>query len=150
MTTPDHTPTSTAPTPAHHRQHGSGRPAAHRREAGRADRKRWTLDQVRQLGATTDLVTAAAILGVGRSTAYALARAGGFPAPVIRVGVRYVVPVAALLKMLHAGPEPDPGPAGDGLDPAGGSRVHGPTARPADSAHPHGVGDHRDEPEGDR
>jgi hypothetical protein len=99
-------------------------------------RRRWTVEDVQELGATTDLVTAAAILGIGRSTAYALARAGDFPAAVIRAGARYLVPVPALLALLH-GTSPDPAthPAEDdsaGLDPRRGARVHGRTARPAD------------------
>jgi Helix-turn-helix domain len=74
----------------------------------RPRRRRWTVEEIRDLGATTDLVTAAAILGVGRSTAYTLARAGQFPAPVIRAGARYLVPVPALLALLHATPTTDP------------------------------------------
>jgi len=60
----------------------------------------WTLDAVRALGATTDLVTAASILGMGRTKAHELARAGDFPVPVIRHGRSYRVPVAPLLRLL--------------------------------------------------
>ena len=44
--------------------------------------------------------TAGAILGIGRSKAYALAKAGKFPVRIIRVGRSYVVPTAALLDLL--------------------------------------------------
>lgn len=60
----------------------------------------WTEEGIRALGASTDLVTAAAILGIGRTTAHTLARAGEFPVPVIRVGRRYRVPVAPILRLL--------------------------------------------------
>lgn len=57
----------------------------------------WTVDAVRALGTTTDIVTAGAVLGIGRSTAYQLAREGQFPVPVTRVGRRYIVGVPHLL-----------------------------------------------------
>lgn len=60
----------------------------------------WSLERVRALGVTTDLVTAATILGIGRTTAHALARADRFPVPVIRVGHRYRVPTAPILQLL--------------------------------------------------
>jgi predicted DNA-binding transcriptional regulator AlpA len=60
----------------------------------------WTLDKVRALGLTTDVETAGAILGIGRSKAYALAKAGEFPVRVLRVGRSYVVPVPAILEAL--------------------------------------------------
>ena len=41
--------------------------------------KSWTIDDVRNLGATTDIETAGAILGIGRSKSYELAKSGGFP-----------------------------------------------------------------------
>lgn len=64
-------------------------------------RRRWTADAVRELGMTTDLPTAAQILGVGRSKAYEMAKNGNFPARILRVGRRYVVPVAPLIKLLE-------------------------------------------------
>lgn len=60
----------------------------------------WTEEGIRALGASTNLVTAAAILGIGRTTAHTLVRAGAFPVPVIRVGRRYRVPVAPILRLL--------------------------------------------------
>ena len=65
-----------------------------------AERRVWSEDEVRALGVSTDLVTAGAVLGIGRTTAHALARAGRFPVPVLRVGRRYRVPVAPILQLL--------------------------------------------------
>lgn len=64
------------------------------------DEPRWTVERVRALGVTTDLVTAGAVLGVGRTTAYHLARTDAFPVPTLRIGNRYVVPVVHLLKAI--------------------------------------------------
>jgi len=66
----------------------------------------WTETDIRGLGAATDLVTTAAILGIGRTTAHALARAGQFPVPVLRIGHRYRVPVAPILRLLDLDPAP--------------------------------------------
>ena len=79
----------------------------------------WTEADIRALGATTDLVTAAAILGVGRTKAHELTRAGRFPVPVLRYGRRYLVPTAPILHLL-------------GYPPA----AHDSTRRPGDPAHP--------------
>ncbi len=66
----------------------------------RPDKQPWTLEAVRALGLTTDIQTAGAILGIGRSKAYALAKCGRFPVDVLRVGRSYVVPVPAILELL--------------------------------------------------
>jgi hypothetical protein len=79
----------------------------------------WTGQQIRALGAVTDLPTAAAIFGLSRTVAYELARTGGFPVPVIRAGTRYRVPVAAILHTLRLDTTGHTA-AGVGLDPAGG------------------------------
>ncbi|MBW6433076.1 helix-turn-helix domain-containing protein [Actinoplanes hulinensis] len=60
----------------------------------------WTVEAVRDLGLTTDIETAASILGIGRSKAYALAKEGDFPVRIIRVGRSYLVPVPAILELL--------------------------------------------------
>lgn len=60
------------------------------------------------LGAVTDLLTAARVLGIGRTKAYQLARSGTFPVPVVRVGDRYRVPTAPLLRLLGLDAAPDP------------------------------------------
>jgi predicted DNA-binding transcriptional regulator AlpA len=52
------------------------------------------------LPAAVDLVTAGRALGIGRTTAYHLARTGTFPCRIERVGNKYVVPAAELLTFL--------------------------------------------------
>ena len=59
-----------------------------------------TLTEIARLPAVTDLVTAGKALGLGRTKAYELARAGQFPCPVIRSGRTWLVPVAGLLAVL--------------------------------------------------
>jgi predicted DNA-binding transcriptional regulator AlpA len=66
----------------------------------------WTGQRIRALGAATDLLTAASIFGMGRTQAYQLAKDGTFPVPVLRIGTRYRVPVAAILTALHMEAEP--------------------------------------------
>ena len=63
----------------------------------------WTEQAVRNLGMTTDVETAGAILGIGRTKAYELAQAGEFPVRILRIGRRYLVPVPAILQLLGAG-----------------------------------------------
>jgi hypothetical protein len=63
-----------------------------------APARSWSVEQVRTLGVTTDVVTAGSVLGFGRTTAHRLAREGQFPVPVRRVAVRYLVAVAHLLQ----------------------------------------------------
>jgi excisionase family DNA binding protein len=63
------------------------------------------VETVRGLGLTTDIETAASILGIGRSKAYALAKNGDFPIRVIRVGRSYLVPVPPILDLLGVGPD---------------------------------------------
>ena len=60
----------------------------------------WTIDAVRNLGATVDIVTAGAILGIGRSKSYELAKDGEFPVRVLRIGRRYLVPTPSILALL--------------------------------------------------
>lgn len=59
-----------------------------------------TLTEAAALPAVTDLVTAGRALGLGRTKAYELARAGQFPCTVIRAGKTWLVPTAALLALL--------------------------------------------------
>jgi predicted DNA-binding transcriptional regulator AlpA len=61
-------------------------------------------DELLALPATVDLVTAARALGIGRTTAYQLARAGEFPIPVLRLGARYRVVTSGLLAALGIEP----------------------------------------------
>ena len=67
------------------------------------------------LPVVVDVSTAARALGLGRSTAYELARRDEFPCPVLRVGSSYRVPTAGLLRVL-------------GIEPP---REHGHAPRPA-------------------
>jgi hypothetical protein len=69
----------------------------------------WTEQDIRALGASTDLLTAASIFGLSRTAAYAMAGADRFPVPVLRVGRLYLVPVAPILHLLALEPTP-PGP----------------------------------------
>jgi len=54
------------------------------------------------LGITTNVETAGSVLGIGRSKAYEMAKADEFPVRLVRIGRRYVVPVAAILRLLGA------------------------------------------------
>ncbi len=70
-------------------------------ETSERKRSAWTADRVRALGLTTDLATAADILGISRSAAYKLARRNAFPVPLIRAGTHYRVPIPSILAALH-------------------------------------------------
>lgn len=59
-----------------------------------------TPDELDSLGVTTDLVTAARALGIGRSSAYSAVKTGTFPVRVVRIGSRIVVPTAELRELL--------------------------------------------------
>lgn len=64
-------------------------------------RRAWTAEEVRALGARTDLVTACeAVLGIGKTKAWEALHRGELPFPTIRCGRRVVVPVAPLLELL--------------------------------------------------
>jgi len=74
-----------------------------------------TLAEIAGLPAVTDLVTAGRALGLGRTKAYELTRAGQFPCPVIRAGRTWLVPTAGLLAILGlpvpgTSPPPETGP----------------------------------------
>lgn len=56
--------------------------------------------EVLSLPAVVDLLTAARALGVGRTTAYVMARSGEFPCRVFKVGDHYRVPTADLRRVL--------------------------------------------------
>ncbi|NLT54606.1 MAG: helix-turn-helix domain-containing protein [Actinomycetales bacterium] len=57
--------------------------------------------QIRRLGPTCDIVTAARILGFGRTTAFELMRQGAFPVEVLAFGRVRRVRTADLLAYLH-------------------------------------------------
>jgi hypothetical protein len=75
-------------------------PASNRSSAGPSRRRAWTPDDVQALGMTTDLETAAEIIGIGRTLAYELAKNQAFPVRLLRLGRRVVVPVPDLLRYL--------------------------------------------------
>ena len=68
-----------------------------------------TADELLALPATVDLVTGARAFGLGRTTAYELARNDNFPCKVLRFGKTYRVITADLLRVLHVAPENDNG-----------------------------------------
>ena len=59
-----------------------------------------TATEVRSLPAVVDVVTAAEVLGIGRTVAYELVRTDRFPTPVLRVGRQIKTPTAYLLELL--------------------------------------------------
>jgi hypothetical protein len=59
-----------------------------------------TIDDLRNLPVTVDLMTAAGAPGIGRTKAYELARSGEFPCRIIRVGDLYRVVTADLIRLL--------------------------------------------------
>lgn len=62
--------------------------------------KHWSPEAVAALGVRTDMETSNEILGISRTWGYTLAREGKYPVPVLKLGRKYVVPVAGLLKAL--------------------------------------------------
>jgi hypothetical protein len=65
-----------------------------------------SITQLRNGPPSVDLMTAAAVLRIGRTKAYDLAKRGEFPVRVIRIGDSYRVPVAALLTLLDISEQP--------------------------------------------
>jgi excisionase family DNA binding protein len=61
---------------------------------------------VEDLPPTIDLLTAAGLLGVGRTAAYRLVREGRWPTPVVRAGRLIRVPTAPLLAAIGLGSDP--------------------------------------------
>ncbi|WP_106399948.1 helix-turn-helix domain-containing protein [Actinocorallia populi] len=59
-----------------------------------------TLDDLGSLPPFINLMTAAGILGIGRTKAYELARKGKFPCHVIVVGASYKVSLKELIKLM--------------------------------------------------
>jgi len=68
------------------------------------DRDAMTRAELLALPAVVDITTAARALGLGRSTAYELARRDEFPCRVLRIGSSYRVPTADLLRVLGIEP----------------------------------------------
>ncbi|GAA3853913.1 hypothetical protein GCM10023084_05190 [Streptomyces lacrimifluminis] len=64
-----------------------------------------TRSELLALPAAVDVETAARAFGIGRTTAYALARTDQFPCKVLRAGKAYRVITEDLLRVLHIAPE---------------------------------------------
>lgn len=95
-----------------------------------SDNDAFTVENLRYLPPTIDVVTAGKALGLGRTKSYELAKSGEFPCRVLALGRTYRVPTAELLRLLGVvadGPEP-----GDGSGNGGGG-----TNR--DVRYPHGL-----------
>ena len=58
--------------------------------------RQMTVERVQNLPPVVDVVTAAAILGIGRTAAYELIRVGEWPTPVLRLGKLIRIPTAPL------------------------------------------------------
>jgi len=65
-----------------------------------------TATEVRSLPAVVDVVTAAEVLGIGRTVAYELVRTDRFPTPVLRVGHQIKIPTAYLMQRLGLSTDP--------------------------------------------
>ena len=74
------------------------------RDATSHDRDAMTRAELLALPAVIDVTTAARALGLGRSTAYDLARRAKFPCRVLHIGSSYRVPTAELLRVLGIEP----------------------------------------------
>jgi len=61
-----------------------------------------TAERMRNLPPVVDVLTAAAILGIGRTAAYELIRIGQWPTPILRLGKLIRVPSAPLLDLVGA------------------------------------------------
>lgn len=75
------------------------------------ERRPLTKAELLTLPAAVDLETAARAFGLGRTTAYALAKAGDFPCRVIRAGRSYRAITADMLRVLQISPETSDAPA---------------------------------------
>jgi len=60
-----------------------------------------TIERARSLPLVVDVPTAAAILGIGRSAAYELIRAGLWPTPTLRLGKLIRIPTTPLLDLIE-------------------------------------------------
>jgi predicted DNA-binding transcriptional regulator AlpA len=63
-------------------------------------------EELLALPPVVNVETAARALGCGRTLAYDLARRGEFPCRVLRLGSRWVVPTADLLRVIGLANEP--------------------------------------------
>jgi excisionase family DNA binding protein len=79
-------------------------------EAAVGRHERLTMDrrQLAALPAVLDVPTAAKALGLSRTAAYELIRAGEWPTPVFRLGRLIRIPTAPLLELLGIGAQHQP------------------------------------------
>ncbi|WP_432510646.1 helix-turn-helix domain-containing protein [Kineococcus sp. SYSU DK001] len=63
------------------------------------------LPSLADLGLTCDIVVAGRALGLGRTKSYELVQRGEFPVRVERIGGRWIVPTAELLRFLGLEPQ---------------------------------------------
>ncbi|MFE7803984.1 hypothetical protein ACFU51_04820 [Streptomyces sp. NPDC057430] len=75
-------------------------------------RNHLTRAELLALPVTVDVETAGRAFGLGRTTAYALAKANAFPCELVRAGRAYRVITADLLRVLHIAPENSEAAAG--------------------------------------
>jgi hypothetical protein len=75
-------------------------------------RNRLSRSELLALPVTVDIETAGRAFGLGRTTAYSLAKAGAFPCELIRAGKAYRVITADLLRVLRITPENSEAAAG--------------------------------------
>lgn len=62
---------------------------------------RMSLNRAQELPAMVDVVTAATVLGIGRTAAYELIRTDAWPTPVLRLGKLIRIPTASLLELIQ-------------------------------------------------
>ena len=63
--------------------------------------RQMTVERAQDLPTVVDVVTAAAILGFGRTAAYELIRVGEWPTPVLRLGKLIRIRTAPLLELVR-------------------------------------------------
>ncbi len=88
------------------------------------DGRVWTPDAVKALGVRTTVpIDGEIIAGLCRDESYRMVARGEFPVPVIKVGRRFVVPTAPILRLLNIGPQDEnlADPAPPALTPDGSS-----------------------------
>ena len=65
----------------------------------------WSPETIRQLGPTTNVPTAASILGINEQSAYGLIRRAEWPTRVLRLGRVIRIPTNDLVHLLYGGPD---------------------------------------------
>jgi hypothetical protein len=73
-------------------------------EETRVNELKMTMEELLALPVSVDLLTAGRAFGLGRTKAHEMAKAGGFPCRVLRVGNRYRVPRSAIFEALGINP----------------------------------------------